>query len=194
MMECTTHHSARILTLKHRIDHLESLVDLFSHFGSGEHNLAADEDQKHDLRLDHTVDQTREQFRLVRAEVNVARSQTFETNRELDVTRPDNVLDLEVRELGVEAELLDDTGVLARSKLRVILRLGTGDDHLARRENQGRSLGLADTHNNGSETLSRLASKCKCLMLTQEVTVPWDCTLHFARAGQSSSGQDGNRG
>jgi hypothetical protein len=24
------------------------------------------------------------------------------------------------------------------------------------------------------------------LMLTQEVTVPWDCTLHFARAGQSS--------
>lgn len=40
-------------------------------------------------------------------------------------------LNLEVRELGVETQLLDNTGVLAAGKLRVILGLGTGNNHLA---------------------------------------------------------------
>jgi hypothetical protein len=89
--------------LEHRVDQLEGVVDLVSDFGASQDNLAANEDQKHDLRLDHAVDEAREQLRLVRAEVVVARSQTLQADGELDVTRTDNVLDLKVRELGVEA-------------------------------------------------------------------------------------------
>lgn len=83
----------------------------------------------------------------------VARRETLETNRELDVARSDNVLDLEVGELRVEAELLDDAGVFARRKLRVILGLGTSHHHLARGEDESRGLGLTDTHDDSSETL-----------------------------------------
>lgn len=83
----------------------------------------------------------------------VARSKTLETNGKLNVARADNVLDLEVGELGVETEFLDDTRILARGKLRVILRLGTSDDHLAGREDQGSGLRLADTHDDSGKTL-----------------------------------------
>ena len=140
-------------TLQHRVDHFEGLVDLLTHFRAGEDDLTADEDQEHNLGLDHAVDETREQLGLVRAEVVMLGSKTLETDGELDVARTDDVLDLEVRELGVEAELLDDTSVLARRKLRVIFGLGTGDNHLARGEDQGGGLGLADTHDNRSKTL-----------------------------------------
>jgi hypothetical protein len=139
--------------LKHRVDHLEGLVNFFSYFGSGQDNLATHEDQKHDFRLDHSVDETREKFRLVRAEVHVARSQTFETNGEFDIAGAHDVLDLEIRKLGVEAQLLDDSGILAGSELRNILRLGAGHDHLARGEDQGGGFRLADTHDHGGETL-----------------------------------------
>lgn len=53
---------------EHRVDELEGLIDLFSDLGSREDDLAGHEDQKNDLRLHHPVDQTREQFWLVRAE------------------------------------------------------------------------------------------------------------------------------
>ena len=52
-------------TRKHRIDHLESLIDLFSHFGAGQDNLAAYEDEEYDFRLDHAIDEAREQLRLI---------------------------------------------------------------------------------------------------------------------------------
>lgn len=83
----------------------------------------------------------------------VVARKTLETDRELDVARTDNVLDLEVAELGIEAELLDDTGVLAGSKLAVVFTFGTRHDHLAGSEDQSRSLGLTDTHDDGGETL-----------------------------------------
>lgn len=38
-------------TLKHRINHLESLVDLLADLGSGEDDLATHEDQEDDFRL-----------------------------------------------------------------------------------------------------------------------------------------------
>lgn len=85
------------------VDQLESVVDLISDLGTSEDNLAANKDQEHDLGLDHAVDKTREQLRLIRAEVVVTRSETLQTDGELDVARSDNVLDLEVGELGVEA-------------------------------------------------------------------------------------------
>jgi hypothetical protein len=139
--------------LQHGVDHLEGLIDLLSDLGTSEDNLAADEDEEHDLGLDHAVDETGEQFRLVGAEVVMLGRQTLETNGELDVTRPNDVLNLEVGELGIEAELLDDARVLARGKLRVIFRLCTRDNHLAARKDQRRGLGLANTHDDSGETL-----------------------------------------
>jgi hypothetical protein len=103
----------RVLTLQHGVDHLEGGVDLFTNFGTGQDDLPTDEDQENDLRLDHAIDEAREKFRLVRAEVMMATRQTLQTNWELDVAGANNVLDLEVRELCVEAELLNDTRVLA---------------------------------------------------------------------------------
>lgn len=73
------------LTLKHGIDHLECLVDFLANLGASEDNLAADEDQQDDLGFDHAVDETREQFRLVRAEVVMAASKAFKSDGELDV-------------------------------------------------------------------------------------------------------------
>lgn len=89
--------------LQDRVDQLKGVVDLVSDFGASEDDLATDEDQEHDLGLDHAVDEAGEQLRLIGAEVMVARSQTLETDGELDIARTDDVLDLEVRKLGVEA-------------------------------------------------------------------------------------------
>ena len=148
-------------TLKHRVDHLEGLVDLLSDLGARQHDFAADENQQHDLGLDHAVDETREQLGLVRAEIVMARGQTLETNGELDVARTNDVLDLEVGKLGVETQLLDDAGIFPGRKLGVILRLRTSDDHLAGGKDQGRSFRVPDTHDHGSETLSQLATCSK---------------------------------
>jgi len=138
---------------EHGVDELESLVDLLADLGTSQDDLARDENEENDLRLHHTVDETGEEFGLVGAEHVVTASKAFKTDRELDVARSDDVLDLEIGELRVEAELLDDTSVLARSKLAVILGLGTSDDHLARGEDQGGSLWFTDTHDDGGETL-----------------------------------------
>eukprot|EP00918_Siedleckia_nematoides_P097420 GHVU01213560.1.p1 GENE.GHVU01213560.1~~GHVU01213560.1.p1 ORF type:complete len:198 (-),score=25.86 GHVU01213560.1:233-826(-) len=137
---------------EHRVDEFEGLVDLLANLGTSQDDLARDEDQEDDLGLHHTVDETGEEFGLVGAEHVVTASKAFKTDRELDVARSDDVLDLEVGELCVEAELLDDTGVLARGKLAVVFGFGTGDDHLARGEDQGSRLGLTDTHDDGGET------------------------------------------
>lgn len=145
-------------TLQDGVDHLKGLVDLLTNFGASQDDLAADEYQQHDLRLDHAVDKTREQFRFVRAEVVMARSQTFQTDGELDVAAANNVLDLEVAELCVEAKLLDDTGILPGRKLGVILRLGSSYNHLAGGEDKSSCLGLTNSHDDSGETLDRSAN------------------------------------
>lgn len=142
-------------TRKHRVDKLESLVDLLTDLSAGEDDLAADEDQEDNLGLHHAVNETREQLGLIGTEVVVAASQTLQPNGELDVARPDDVLDLEVCELRIEPELLDDTRVFARGQLRVVLRLGAGDHHLARGEDQSGRLGFANAHDHSSKTLQQ---------------------------------------
>ena len=72
-------------TLKHGVDHLECLINLLAHLRTSQNNLAAHEDQEHDLGLDHSVDETWEQFRLVRAEHVMTASKTFETDGEFDI-------------------------------------------------------------------------------------------------------------
>lgn len=83
----------------------------------------------------------------------MATSQTLQADRELDVTRADDVLDLEVGELGIEAQFLDNTRVLSGCELGIVFRLRTSDDHLARGKYQRGSFGFPDTHDHGRETL-----------------------------------------
>jgi hypothetical protein len=49
----------------------------------------------------------------------VAVCQALETDGEAHVARADNVLDLELAELGLEPELLDDAGVLSARKTKM---------------------------------------------------------------------------
>ena len=50
---------------EYRINGLESTINLLSDFSSGKHDLSGHKDQEHDFRVDHPVNQTRKQFRLV---------------------------------------------------------------------------------------------------------------------------------
>lgn len=132
-------------TVQHGVNHLERLVNLFSHFRTSQNDLAANEDEKHNLRLDHSVDlerrrvsemtwkkssiqalqetyKTREELRLVRAEVVMTRRKALKTDWKLDIAGADDVLDLEIRKLGVKAELLDNSCVFARRQARVLKR------------------------------------------------------------------------
>lgn len=52
----------------------------------------------------------------------MTRRKAFKTNWELDIARADNILDLEIRELSIKAELLDDSGVFARRQARILER------------------------------------------------------------------------
>lgn len=89
----------------------------------------------------------------------MAAGQPFKTDGELDVGGADNVLDLEVRELRVEPELLYDTSVLSAGKLRVVFALRTRYDHLARGEDESSCLGFSDTHDHSCKTLQVGLSK-----------------------------------
>jgi hypothetical protein len=144
---------------EHGVDQLERLVDFLAHLGTSQDDLAGHEDEEYNLGLHHAIDETREELGLVRAEHVVTACQAFETDWELDVARADDVLDLEVRELCVEAKLLDDTRVFAGSKFAVVFGLGTSDNHLARSEDQSGRLGLTDTHNDRGETLGRMLAE-----------------------------------
>ncbi len=145
------------LTLKHRVDQLKGIVDFLANFGAGQDNFAAYENQEDNLRFDHAIYETREQLRFIRTEIVMATSKTFKTDGELDVARANNVLNLEVRELGIEAELLNDTSILARGKLRIILGFCAGHDHLARSKYERSSLWIANTHDNRSKTLLKFS-------------------------------------
>lgn len=46
------------------VDELKGLVDLLPDLGTGEDDLARDEDEEHNLRLHHPVDETWEEFGL----------------------------------------------------------------------------------------------------------------------------------
>jgi len=140
------------------VDELEGLVDLLTDLGTSEDDLARYENQEDNSRLHHTVDETREQLRLVRRESVMAGCKTLETNGEADVAGADNVLNLEVGELGAEPELLDNPRIFTGSKAAVVFRLGTGHNHFSTRKDQGRRLGLANTHDDGSETLGVVLS------------------------------------
>ena len=63
---------------------------------TSKNNLPRYEDEKDDFRLDHAVDETREELRLVGRESVVTRCKTLQANGELDVAGADDVLDLKI--------------------------------------------------------------------------------------------------
>jgi len=83
----------------------------------------------------------------------VAEHQPLQPDGELHVARPHHVLDLELHELGGEAELLYNPGVLPGGQSRVLLALGASAHHLAGGEDERRGAGLADAHDDGREAL-----------------------------------------
>ena len=143
----------RIITTQHRVYHFEGSIDLVSHFGACQHDLAADEDQQDNFRLNHAINEAREEFRLVGAEVVMARGKSLQANGELDVARTNNVLNLKIREFRIEPKFLDNASVFARSKSAIVFRLCTSHNHLARSKDEGRCFGLANAHDHSGETL-----------------------------------------
>jgi len=83
----------------------------------------------------------------------MGKRQTLQPDRKPHITTADNVLNLEFLELGVEAQLLDDSRVFTGGETRVVLGLGPGNDHLSGSEDQSGGLGVTNTHDDGSETL-----------------------------------------
>jgi hypothetical protein len=55
--------SSAYLTCQHVVDLVECLVDLGPNLGTGQDDLARHEDQENHFRLDHSVDETREQLK-----------------------------------------------------------------------------------------------------------------------------------
>jgi hypothetical protein len=93
--------------------YLKGTINFLTDFGASEHNLSRHKDQQNDLGVDHSVNQPGKQLGLIGGEHAVAVGQTLQPNGESNVTAPDDVLDLEIHKFGVEAEFLDDPGVLA---------------------------------------------------------------------------------
>jgi hypothetical protein len=89
----------------------------------------------------------------IRRESVMVASKTFKSNGKANVTRANDVLDLEVGELGVETKLLDDTSILAACKFAVIFRFGSSNYHLSGSEHKSSCLGFTNTHNHSGKTL-----------------------------------------
>jgi len=139
--------------IEHRVDGFEGNVYLLTNFRTRQNNLSTHKDKQNDFRLYHSVNQSREQFRLVRAEVMMARGEALEAYGKLDITGANNVLNLKIRKLSIESKLLNNASVFARGKLGIILRFGTRNNHLAGRENECSGFRFANTHDNSGETL-----------------------------------------
>jgi hypothetical protein len=50
---------------QYRVNRLKSLINLFSHFGTGQYDFTRHKDEQDNLWLDHTIDETRKQFRFI---------------------------------------------------------------------------------------------------------------------------------
>ncbi len=118
------------------MDVVEGFVDVLPDFGPGQDHFARDEDQQHDPRFDHSVDEAREQLGLVGTKLPMGKHKSFQSNWKLHVARADHILDLEVFEFGGKAELLDDSGVFSSGQSTVLFTLGSCAHHLPRAKNK----------------------------------------------------------
>lgn len=83
-------------------------------FGASEHNLAIDKDQQHYTRFHHSVNESRKQFRLIRAELAVDLVQLFQSNGKPQVNGSNEVLYFKLIKLNNVAQLLHYSGKLSR--------------------------------------------------------------------------------
>lgn len=120
-------------------------------------------------------------LRFVATKLSVAVCKTLEANGELNITTAHYILNFELREFGVEAQFLHDTRVFTRRQTRIVLRLRARHDHLARCKDEGGSLRISNTHNDGRETLDHAKIEQFDLPQTIKENImyqPWDCILH----------------
>lgn len=83
----------------------------------------------------------------------MAVAQVLQRYGELDITRADNVLYLEILQLDVIAShLLNHFSILFGRVSRLILAFGSGDDHFPRGKYESCGFGLTDANNHGRET------------------------------------------
>ena len=142
-----------LVLLQRLVDLTECLVDVRLLFGARKDNFARDEDEEHNFGVKHPVDKAGKELWLIAAVCRMAHCQPLQTDGKFHVARPHYVLDFELLEMCVETELLDDARELARCKPGAFLALGACTHHLARREDEGRGLGLSDAHDDGREAL-----------------------------------------
>lgn len=60
----------------------------------------------------HTIDQTREQFWFITRESTVRVGKALQSNRKLNITGADNILDLKILKFSGKTKLLNDPSVL----------------------------------------------------------------------------------
>jgi hypothetical protein len=104
-------------------------------------------------------------------------SKTFQSNGEADIaadqtkavlaletqisplstvnSRSNNVLNLELAESSIKAQLLDDSSVLAAGQSRVVFALCTRHDHFPTGKDERSRFGLSDSHDDGGKTLQK---------------------------------------
>lgn len=139
---------------QHRVYLIEGQLNVISSLRAGQHYLAACENEKHDLGLDHPVDEAWEELWLVGAVSGMARVQTLERDGEPHVTGADDVLNLEFLHFDlIVAHFLDHLSVHACGSLGLFLTLRSSDDHLPRREDECRGLGVTNSNDDCSKSL-----------------------------------------
>mmetsp|Transcript_24259 Transcript_24259/g.54551 ORF Transcript_24259/g.54551 Transcript_24259/m.54551 type:complete len:233 (-) Transcript_24259:38-736(-) len=135
------------------VNRSEGNVDVPLVLGPGQDDLPGHEDEQHNLRHQHAIDEAREQLGLVAAIVLMGIRKLLQTNGEAHIARSNNVLDLELSELRAESELLNDASKLPRRQPCALLALRSCADHLSRGKNQRCCLGLSDSHDHCCKAL-----------------------------------------
>ena len=139
--------------LEHTIYVIEGRVYVLAGLGTSEHDLSTREYEEDDLGLVHSVYEAGEQLGLVGGEGAMASVEGLKGDGEVDATRADDVLDLELLELDIgRAHLLDHLRILLGRLLRLLLTLRTRYYHLPRPEDKSCRLWISDADDDSRET------------------------------------------
>ena len=104
--------SLSVLT-DNRINVTEGCVNFLSVLGSSENEFARDKNENDNARLDHSKDQTREKFGFVCGKIAMDKCERFQANMKANIAATNHILNLEIGKLCLEAQLLNDTGILS---------------------------------------------------------------------------------
>jgi len=144
------------LTLKFAEDgfnEVEGFVQLLPGFGPRKHYFATDEDQHDEFRLGQPINQPREKLWVVLTKAVVLVGEAFQTDRELQVARRNDILNLKVTELNCVPDLFDGLRIQLGGLPTDIFTLRPRAHHFPRPEDQCRRLRLPDPHDTRGEPL-----------------------------------------